>query len=149
MARYQREAGQWAAWFRFNAAQTTSHPVYGTGPQRAWYAPVTLPLLIGEFHRAPKSFEEDALYRVDQAHLIFSYSAFFHSLMPDPDPTGQDHVNDRVGFDGKLFSVATFTPEGRVADEFLTVSVNLFEVGQGELDEDVASPLFASYTVTG
>lgn len=145
MKEYQLHVGQWAHWFRFNKAGTTSHPVYDTGPQRAWFPPIVVPVLLGEYQRAPESFDDDALYQVDHVHLIFSYDAFFHSTMQDPDPNGQDHVNDRVGFDGHLFSVSSFLPRGRVASHFLTISVDLIEVAAEELQEDTDIPMFDPY----
>jgi hypothetical protein len=145
MKEYQLQAGQWCQWFRFNPTATTAHPIYDTGPQRIWYPAITLPLVIGEYRRAPQNFDDDGLYLIDRVHLIFSYFAFFQSEIPDPDPSGRDHVNDRVGFDNHLFSVDSFIPRGRVASHFLTVSADLTEVGQAELDEDVPDTMFAPY----
>lgn len=142
---YQLQVGQWCSWFRFNPTATTAHPIYDTGPQRVWYPSIVLPVLLGEYTRAGQNFDSDGLYLVDKVHLIFSYDAFFHTTMIDPDPTGMDHVNDRVGFDGRLFSVDSFLPRGRVASHFLTVSCDLIEVAQEELDEDQPVPMFAPY----
>lgn len=147
MREYQLHVGQWAHWFRFNKTGTTKDPTYDTGPQRAWYAPISLPVLIGEYARAGQNFDDGGLYLVDTLHLIFSYDQFFHTTMPDPDPYGNDHLNDRVGFDGHLFNVDSFYPRGRVGSYFLTVSCDLHEVAQEELDEDVAIPMFAQYVV--
>lgn len=137
--------GEWMVWFRFNPQGTTSDPVYGTGPQRAWYPGVTVPVYIGEYRRASKNFDDDGLYLVDHVHGILSYDAFFHTAMPDPDPNAQDHLNDRVAYDGHLFSVASFTPDGRVASHFLTISFDLIEVGTEELREDTPISMFAPY----
>lgn len=147
MKEYQRQVGQWAHWFRFNLAATTAHPVYDVGPQRVWYPPITVPVMIGEYGRAGQNFDDDGLYRLDSVHFVISKSAFFHTTMPDPDETGADHVNDRVGFDGTLFSVDSFQPRGRVAGYFWTISVDAHEVAQEDLDEDAADPMFAPYIV--
>ena len=146
MREYQLHAGEWCHWFRFNKTGTTMHPIYDTGPQRAWFAPITVPLLIGEYERAPQNLtSDDGLYQVDKLHCIISYDQFFHSTMPDPDPTGADHVNDRVAYDGSLFSVDSFLPRGRIASHFLTISVDATEVAQEELDEDSPVNMFAPY----
>lgn len=145
MKEYNLLAGQTCTWYRFNKAGTTSHPVYGTGPQRAWFPGINVPLQIGEYNRAAQNFDDDGLYRVDSAHLILSYGAFFHSTIQDPDPTGQDHVNDRVGYDGALFSVDSFLPRGRVADNFLTISVDLRQVAEEEMIDDAPIPMFLPY----
>lgn len=138
--------GQWAQWFRFNKAATTSHPVYDTGPQRVWFPSISLPVYLGEYMRAAQNFDDDGLYQTDRLHLIFSYNAFFTTGMQDPDPNNFDHVNDRVGFDGRLFSVNSFYPRGRVAGQFLTVSADCLEVGQADLAEDVdTAGLFMGY----
>lgn len=147
MKRYQFQAGQWAQWYRFDLADTTSNPIYDTGPQRVWYPAITLPVILGEYSRAPQNFDDSGLYLLDRLHLIFSYDAFFHTTMVDPDPTGQDHLNDRVGFDGHLFSVNSFIPRGRTASHFLTVSCDLQEVAQEDFNEDVDNSLFAKYIV--
>ena len=145
MKDYQREVGQLVLWFRFNEAATTAHPIYDTGPQRQWYPPVLVPAYISEYLRARKNFDDDGLYFVDHLHMIFSYDAFFRTGMPDPDPNGQNHLNDRVAFDGRLFSVSAFFPQGRVADRFLTISVDVNQVKQEEMDEDVEFTMFAPY----
>lgn len=147
MKKYQVDVGQWAQWFRFNSPATTSNPIYDTGPQRVWYPSIPVPVVLGEYRRSGRNFDDDGLYLVDRVHLIFSYFAFFSSTMPDPDPTGQDHVNDRCGFDGHLFNVTSFVPQGRVASYFLTVSCDLLEVAQEDLNEDALLPMFAPYLV--
>lgn len=148
MKRAQLEQGQWVQWYRFNQQATTSHPVYDTGPQRQWYPPITLPVFLGEYRRQSQNFDDDGLYLVDRAHLIISYFAFFNAPIPDPDPNGQDHLNDRVAFDGRLFSVDMFLPRGRTASWFLTISVDLTEVSQTELIEDVVPSMFQPYIAT-
>lgn len=146
---YQPQVGQWCQWYRFNPSGTTANPIYDTGPQRAWFPFVTLPLMLGEYTRADQNFDDDGLYLVDNLHLIISYDQFFHTQMLDPDPTGMDHLNDRVGFDGHLFSVDSFVPRGRVASYFLTISCNLTEVAQEELDEDNDTGMWDRYLVAG
>ena len=145
MKEYQTDVGQWVSWFRFNPTATTSDPVYGTGPQRAWYNPVTVPVIIGEFQRPPLNIDDDGLYLVNQAHLIIDFNAFMQSTLVDPDSTGVNHLRDRVGFDNHLFTVSGFYPRGRVADYFLTISVDLVEVTQSSLYEDSAIPMFQGY----
>jgi hypothetical protein len=119
--------------------------VYDIGPNRIWYPPTTLPVIIGEYHRAPQNFDDDGLYLIDNVHIIVSYDAFFHTTMPDPDPSGQDHLNDRVAFDGSLFAVNSFLPEGRIASHFLTISIDLAEVAAEDLAEDPAAAMFQPY----
>jgi hypothetical protein len=145
MWEYQIQAGQWVSWFRYDTVDSTSHPVYDVGPNRIWYPAMTLPVMIGEYHRAAKNFDDDGLYLIDNVHLICSYDAFFHTTMIDPDPTGQDHLNDRVAFDGHLFHVTGFMPEGRVADYFLTISIDVAEVATEDLAEDPAAAMFLPY----
>jgi len=145
MKSYQLEAGQWVQWYRFNKAATTSDPVYGTGPQRVWYPPLTIPVIIGEYDRAAENFDDDGLYQVDTVHGIINYFAFFSTGMIDPDPNGADHVNDRFAYDGHLFSVSTFLPRGRTASYFLTISFDGIEVAAEELSEDAPDPMFASF----
>lgn len=147
MFRYGYETGQYVLWFRFNKSATTSHPVYDTGPQRAWYPAVTIPVLVAEYQRAGQNFDDDALYLVDHVHGVMSYKAFFQAPIADPDTLGQNHVNDRVAVDGRLFSVTRFLPQGRVASSFLTISFDLTMVTQEDLDEDVAEPMFEPYRV--
>jgi hypothetical protein len=145
MKQYQVDVGEWVQWFRYNQAASTSHPVYSTGPNRQWYPPITLPVVIGEYQRARRNRDDDGLYQVDRVHAICSYDAFFHTTMPDPDPNGADHVKDRVAFDGKLFSVEAFSPAGRVASYFLTISIDLVEVALEDLDEDFALSMWQQY----
>lgn len=145
MQRTQRIWGQWVQWFRFNQTSTTSDPVYSTGPGRLWYPPLTIPVQLGIYERALKNFDDDGLYLVDETKLIMSYDAFFHSGIIDPDPTGEDHLNDRVAFDGRLFELTSFIPKGRVADMFLTISASAREVAQEDLAEDPAAAMFAPY----
>ena len=141
----QLEAGQLVQWFRYDVTDSTSHPVYDVGPNRLWYPPTTLPCFIGEYRRAGKNFDDDGLYLIDTAHLIVSYDAFFHTTMPDPDITGQNHLNDRVAFDGKLFHVTGFYPEGRMADYFLTISIDVAQVAVEDLAEDPQAAMFTPF----
>lgn len=145
MKRYQEETGEWVQWFVFNSTATTSDPTYSTGPQRAWYPPITVPVILGEYERASKNFDDDGLYLVDQVHGVMSYFAFFSSTIIDPDTKGQNHLNDRVAFDGRLFTVTSFIPRGRVASYFLTISFDLIEVTAEDLAEDAAIAQFAPY----
>lgn len=147
MKQYQLRAGQWVQWFRYNTSASTVMPIYDTGPQRVWYPAITLPVLMGQYVRAAQNFDDDGLYLVNTAHFVISYDAFFHSNMPDPDTSGNDHLNDRLAFDGVLFSVDSFLPRGRVASNFLTISVDAREVAQSEMDEDVTSAMFTPYIV--
>jgi hypothetical protein len=146
---YQLNAGQWVQWFQFNPAATTAHPIYDTGPQRAWNTGVTVPVLEGIYTRAEQNFDQDGLYLVDSVRLIISYKAYLQALLKDPDSTGMDHLNDRVVFDNHLFSVDSFVPRGRIASYFLTISVDLTEVAQEELDEDNDTGMWDSYIVAG
>lgn len=143
----QLDQGEWVQWFRYNDTASTSHPVYGTGPLRAWYPPVQLPVWLGEYNRASRNIDDDGLYLVDRVHVIASYDAFFHTAMPDPDPFGNDHLRDRVAYDGHLFKVNMFLPKGRLASYFLTISIDLVEVAQSELAEDGTIAQFSPYLV--
>jgi hypothetical protein len=141
----QVDQGQWVHWFRYNQTASTSHPVYDTGPLRVWYPSITLPVWVGEYQRAGRNFDDDGLYLVDRVHVICSYDAFFHTTMPDPDPYGNDHLRDRVAFDGHIFRVDTFLPRGRAASYFLTISIDLTEVAQSDLAEDGTIAQFTPY----
>ena len=132
-------------WFQFNPTATTSLDPYSTGPQRAWYPPITVPVILGEYQRAAKNFDDDGMYLVDRVHGIISDWQFFTSTIPDPDPNGVNHLNDRVAFDGRLFGVTSFIPRGRVASYFLTISFDLVEITAEDLAEDTAIAQFAPY----
>ena len=145
MKQAQLGQGEWVHWFRYNQAASTSHPIYDTGPLRQWYPPITIPVWLGEYERAGRTQDDDGLYLVDRVHVIMSYDAFFHSTLPDPDPYGNDHLRDRVAYDGHLFRVDNFLPKGRVASYFLTISIDLSEVAQSEMAEDGTISQFAPY----
>lgn len=141
----QLDQGEWVHWFRYNQAASTSHPVYDTGPTRVWYPAITLPVWLGEYSRASKNIDDDGLYLVDKVHVICSYDAFFHTTMPDPDPHYNNHLRDRVGYDGHIFKVDMFLPKGRVASYFLTISIDLTELAQSEMAEDGTIGQFTPY----
>jgi hypothetical protein len=147
MKRYQEETGEWVQWFRFNVNATTSDPTYATAPQRAWYSPVTVPVLLGEYQRASKNFDDDGMYLVDRMHGILSYDQFFGSQILDPDPYGMNHLNDRIGFDGRLFGLTSFMPRGRVASYFLTISIDMVQLTAEDLASDAAIPMFSQYVI--
>jgi hypothetical protein len=148
MAAYQNYAGQWVQWFRLNKSATISDPMFGTGPGRVWYTPVIVPVIDARIIRPPRNFDDDGLYLVDRAHLVLSYRAFFNTVLPDPDTDGKNHYGDRAGLDGVLYTVTDFIPQGRIASNFLTISVDLIQVAYSELNEDVVAPMFAGYAVT-
>jgi hypothetical protein len=147
MKQYTTQVGQRVFWFRLNTTATTSHPIYDTGPQRVWYSSISVPVILAEYQRARRNMDDDGLYLVDHLHIVMSYDAFFHTGMPDPDPVFENHMGDRIGFDGKLFTATAFLPQGRVADYFLTISIDALEVAAEEMDEDAANPMFSSYVV--
>lgn len=141
------QGGMPVNWYRYNASSSTSDPVYDTGPERVWYAPITVSTIMARYIRAPRDYNDDGLFRVDRAQLVLSYFDFFSSTMPDPDVTGQDHLNDRVVFDGKLFRLEQFLPQHRVADQFLTIAIEMTEIAASELQEDTTS-MFSGFTTT-
>jgi hypothetical protein len=147
MKRYQEETGEWVQWFVFNKAGTTSDPTYATAPQRAWYSPITVPVMLGEYQRASKNFDDDGMYLVDRVHGIMSYFAFFSTTIQDPDPNQQNHLNDRVAFDGRLFGVSSFQPRGRVASYFLTISFDLVQLTAEDMASDANIAMFQQYVV--
>ena len=67
--------------------------------------------------------------------------------MPDPDTNGQNHLSDRIGFDGILFSADSFIPRSRVASQYLTISVTAIQLAQEEIIEDLPVPMFQSYVL--
>src|ERR1035441_9179738 len=81
MKQYQLDVGQWVHWFRYDTVDSVSHPVYDVGPERIWYPPITIPMVMGEYRRAPKNFDDDGLYLIDSVHMVCSYNAFFHTTM--------------------------------------------------------------------
>ena len=134
----QTLAGQWLQWYQIDYANTTSDPVYSTGPSRKWLAPVTIPAYSAWISQAPQSFGDDGLYLVDRLQAVVSVWEFEHRGMTLF--TDDHHLNDRVMFDGELFSVDSFIPGGRVADRYMTIAISALQVKPEEFEEEDNQP---------
>lgn len=127
LLKYSRQEGAPVAWYEYDFARSTVDDTYDEGPipdpfDTTLYEP-TPGLLFKPpkmvrctWYRfgAPENVQSDSgQYTVDTAAIRFSrdsliYGGFYHPLNPD------DHFNDRFLFQGKLYRVSTYRPQGQL-----------------------------------
>jgi hypothetical protein len=107
-------------------------PAVGSG--RRWKAPRTVPVYQAVLNEGEQEFLPEGNYTVDRLTLYVQYSELAKRIS-NPTDRGA-HVNDRIGYDGRIFSVDAFNPRGRIADAVMTVTVHCTEIKDDEMRLD-------------
>jgi len=165
LERFGRQVGQDVLWYEWNAASVEDEDSSDPGPQfdddlydeggsqpgrpdapvgrnAEWWAPVTVRVLQAVLNEGEQEFQDIGNYTVDRLSIVVAYEALVKAGISNPTDRG-GHMNDRIGYDGRLFSVDAFNPRGRIANvPGFTVSVMATEIKDDELavgDADWAS----------
>lgn len=104
----------------------------GTGQSAQWYAPITVRVYQAILNEGSQEFQPEGQYTVDRLTLIVSYESLKRAGIPNPTDRGA-HTNDRIDYDGRLFSVDSFNPRGRISNNVFTVTVQCLEIKDDEL----------------
>lgn len=157
----KREAERWGQtvlWYEFDPASvqdegpgTDDLDLYdeggyqvrpGTDEQgslsRRWKAPKTVQVTMARLDEGEAQYSDEGTYTVDHLTIVVNAHMLRSFGISQPDDVGA-HVRDRIEFDGRLFSVDSFVPQGRIADTFLTVTVGATEVKADERMTDAVA----------
>lgn len=104
------------------------------GSGRRWHSPKRVKVYQAMLNEGAQEFNPEGNYTVDTLTLIVQYSEL-RKKISNPTDRGA-HVNDRIGYDGRIFSVDSFNPRGRIADAIMTVTVQCLEVKEDEMALD-------------
>jgi hypothetical protein len=103
------------------------------GASARWKAPKIIRVVQAIINEGSQQFRETGSYSVDTLTLIVQYEELVRKGLANPANRGA-HTNDRIGFDGRIFSVDMFNPRGRIATvPGFTVSIQALEVKEDEL----------------
>lgn len=107
----------------------------GGGTTRRWGKGKTIPVYQAILTEGERQYGDTGTYAVDTLLLIVNYKVLVRHGITDPTDRGM-HYNDRIEYDGRLFSVTHFYPQGRIADSIITVTVSATEVKEDERRND-------------
>jgi hypothetical protein len=103
-----------------------------TGTSRKWHAPQPVQAYMARLDEGAEVYDETGTYDVDRLTVVVTRELLAASGI-DPD---EDRLNDRVGFDGRIFAVNHFDKRGRMADTYLTITVTGTQVMDDEMQTD-------------
>lgn len=148
LRKYSREVGQTVTWYEFkpsSVADSTDTDLYdeggaqlGGGDGRHWYAGVPLPVIQAFLDEGVEQFQPQGQYQLGSLRLILGYAEFQRRGFTMPADRGA-HLNDRVEYDNRLWSVDAFLPRGRISNKLMTITVEGTEVTADEQQMDDAT----------
>ena len=125
----------------------TSRSVPATGGQpiqgRKWQDPFKLPVVMAQVIRGANVMNERGFYTTDTLRLVVNVKdidAFLPGMLPLPD----EHIKDRIVYQGQVFSPTRVLPRGHFAERYAVVTVDCNEVNSEELVND---PQFQEYAL--
>lgn len=151
MRRESYRWGQTVRWYPFDPSSvddatdqdlydeggTQSRPgTVNTGTSRHWFSPKTVQTIMTRVDEGSEDYREEGSYSVDRLYGIIS-AQLLRDFGIDPDDG--DHLDDRIEFNGRLFSVDSFEKHGWVSDIYTQVTVRGTQVMPSEQHTDDAS----------
>ncbi|MFE6745955.1 hypothetical protein ACFVGM_08900 [Kitasatospora purpeofusca] len=142
---WQRTAGDSIVYWRFDFAGSQVDDVYdeGAGGGKAYYGPMTVPVLHVDHREAPNAQPRDSgLYVVDQLYVTASFDQLERAGLSYLDLQHGSVQRDRVAYDNALYDVTHADVRGQVRRRDVIVSLVCTQVMNDELVND---PVFADY----
>jgi hypothetical protein len=137
--KYQKLTGEYVRWYQYDAANSTSNPVYDEGPSRRWLPSIQVPVLFVLFQQPPNNPTEAGRYTVADVHFTVSYDQLVKAGISQPSVSDL-HFSDRIEWDGKLFDLEDYRLQGYVHGTYMTVGVDGHQVKEEELEQDYPMP---------
>lgn len=134
MRQTARAYGQTVLWFELDEAHENPHDPYDEGG-RFWKSPRTINVYQASIDEGEQQFLRTGAYRVATLHLIIEGDELRRRGISQPIERGA-HDQDRIIYDGRLFSVDDLEPRGRIGNTLMTVSVQCTEVMEDEQQMD-------------
>lgn len=122
-------------------------PIYDVSNQtvgkgRRWNAPIKLPVIMAQQLRGTNIMNERGFYVVDTLRLVVSV-ADLNRLLPEVVSNPDQHIKDRIVFQGGVFVPTRVLPRGRYSNFYSVVTIDCNMVNEEELVNDQQ---FLNYT---
>lgn len=148
MQAYQEQMGQLVQWWFFDLGTSTYDETYGEPDLyggRRYKGPTEIPVMSAVRIPGDRRRSDSGLYTVDTLEVRMSYEqARKAGLGPDVDVTTTPHLNDRIGYEGRIFELRDILVSGQY-DPTQTYLVMLVTATQLRPDELVMDTDFAAY----
>lgn len=135
----QRETGQTLAWFVFDRTASVVDDVYDVGSSgggRKWKKPIYVPALNIIHLEDDEKVNDRGQYLIDTIRIAFSPEALasvgLQDVLNDPD----DHTNDRVVYENKVFAIHQVRVRGELRAGYAVVGIDANQVKRDELTND-------------
>lgn len=135
LKRFQYQTGQSVTWYPFDSASLdddgTDTDLYDEGIAINWLPGLHLPVLQAYYIPATQNDTGDGLYLVDSLRLtigVDQFQKFTHLSELDR----SHRLNDRVSYEGRVYSVNDWRPKGRAADKYTIITATCVEVREDE-----------------
>jgi hypothetical protein len=146
MRAYQRVWGENVLWFEYDAMASSKDRVYDEGPSRAWYPPVSLPVMFLDFRQDDPIDTDEGFYVLSTASVCFQVTSATDRFRINPLFTA-NHFRDRFQYDNVLYRVTKYEKQGFVHGTYLTVSALGEQVKAEEMVNDSQQADFFSQTL--
>jgi hypothetical protein len=140
--------GQIALWFSYDAANTHVDALfdvgsYAAGGGRMWKSPVPLKVVNAIKLEGSNTPNDQGRYTFDSLRLIFSADQITQAGLRDVILNPNQHLNDRMVFENKVFEPNNIRVRGIVYHGYATVAVDADQVKREEMVND--DPQFHKY----
>jgi hypothetical protein len=146
MKNYQRAWGENVLYFEYDQMTSSKHSVYDEGPSRAWYPPVTLPVMFLDFRQDDPIDTDEGFYVLSTASIVFQVTSAMDRFRINPLYT-EAHFRDRFQYDNRIYRVTRYEKQGFVHGTYLTISALGEQVKGEEIVNDVQQGDFFSQTL--
>jgi hypothetical protein len=139
----QRPVGQYVEWYIYDRDASGSDPVYDVGSPsvgRVWRVPFRVPVVNAEVYQANLFQNDRGFYTVDSLRIVINFDDMVR-LIPSLETHPDDHLVDRIGYRGSVFTPNRIFPRGQVGFEYMGVLVESTQVKPEEMVNDtMAAP---------
>jgi hypothetical protein len=130
-------------WYVFDQDYLTSHPtdvydeVYDVSSQvpgkgSRWKTSFKMPVIMGQQLRGTNTMNERGRYLTDTLRLVLAIDDVNH-LLPSLSSDPNNHIQDRVVFQGEVFIPTRLLPRGRYKNNYSVITIDTNQCNPEEL----------------
>jgi len=141
---YQGIYGQSVLYYKYLKDSSQFHDVYGepTGSGRIFQSPEAIPVLSVVREEGSAEQLDGGLYWTDTLHLSASFAQLTKAGLTQLDIVHGRYLNDRLGYDGRIWKVTRIAILGQITKRDFIVGVDAVQMKGADLTED---PQFADW----
>lgn len=137
----QKEWGTAIEWYRYDENASVVDDLYDVGASRAWKPPLLMPALWATREEGRDTHDQDGLYTTDVLRCAVAMHAMRDLLhWTDLPETIESFLKDRIRYDHKVFTVASFQLQGQLGDRDAILGITAHEVRDDQFVFDVDFP---------